>query len=82
MRLIDADFLKCEIDWYEPNADYIIRRYIDTAKTIDAVPVVHAHFVINSDGDCHCSNCETYIDSTSKYCNYCGAKLDEPDEKE
>lgn len=44
--------------------------------------VVHAHVVVNWLGDCRCSNCNENIDSTSNYCNWCGAKLDEPEQRE
>lgn len=42
---------------------------------------VHAHAVVNWLGDCHCSNCGKSIDCTSNYCNWCGAKLDEPEQR-
>lgn len=42
----------------------------------------HAHVVSNWLGDSHCSNCGESIESTSNYCNWCGAKLDEPEQCE
>lgn len=70
MRLIDADALRC------------LPGYIIFAPTIDAAPVVHAHIIVNWLGDCRCSNCEKSIDATSNYCNWCGVKLDEPEQCE
>lgn len=43
---------------------------------------LHAHTVTDWLGDCNCSNCKRNIDYTSSYCNWCGAKLDEPEERE
>lgn len=43
---------------------------------------VHAHVVSNWLGDCHCSNCGKIIDCTSNFCNWCGARLDEPEQCE
>lgn len=43
---------------------------------------LHAHVVTNWLGSCYCSNCKGNIDYTSSYCNWCGAKLDEPEERE
>ena len=55
---------------------------VHTAPAADVAPVVHAHVVVSWLGDCHCSGCEESIDSTSRYCNWCGAILDEPEQKE
>ena len=54
--------------------------YIDDAKTIDAVPVVHAHWIKNN---CYnvrgliyeCSNCNTVMFSAWNYCPNCGADM-------
>lgn len=43
---------------------------------------VHAHIVVNWLGDCRCSVCETLVDCTEPFCQHCGARLDEPEEKE
>lgn len=43
---------------------------------------IHAHIVVNWLGDCRCSYCETLVDCTEPFCQHCGAKLDEPEEKE
>lgn len=60
--------------------------YIDNAKTIDAVPVVHAHWIERraNNGNMHyvCSHCGKevsypYAKKRWKYCIDCGAKMDE-----
>lgn len=71
--------------------------YIDNAKTIDAVPVVHAHWVPqhpnNRTGKAYtfvCSNCKKFairsrqasIDELGYvFCPHCGAKMDEEEGK-
>ena len=42
----------------------------------------HAHVVVNWLGNCRCSACGTNIDCTSKFCCWCGAALDGPEERE
>ena len=90
-RLIDAEKLFADII----NEPYIngfvfnlIKDMIKKAKTIDAVPVEHGHWVWkNSNMGCykvtHCSICdhlalfncnESYEESS--YCPNCGAKMD------
>ena len=46
--------------------------------TVDAVPVVHAHYVKGSNGEWYCSNCRRIDDkySVARYCWNCGAKMD------
>ena len=60
--------------------------YIDNAKTIDAVPVVHAHWIERraNNGNMHyvCSHCGKevsypYAKKRWKYCIDCGAMMDE-----
>ena len=48
----------------------------------DVAEVIHAHIVINWLGDCHCSNCGEYCDSSKEICASCGARLDEPEWRE
>lgn len=53
--------------------------YIDNAKTIDAVPVVHAHWNEDECGFYSCSNCGYEWDEAeykTKYCPECGAKME------
>lgn len=87
-RLIDADemiknlaAMRDTLGYDAISIDGMIKGLLDSPK-IDAEIVVHGHCVINWLGDCHCSNCNGYIDYTSKYCNWCGAKLDESEERE
>lgn len=86
MRLIDADeLLKDKVS----NA-YISRFEIENALTVDAEPVVHAHWIIQYDlGEpcgAICSNCECEISYDrnglfdtleARRCSQCGAKMDE-----
>ena len=56
-----------------------IMKAIETAPTVDAVPVVHAHFTdINlCFGTMYeCSNCKNWNISADAYCSICGAKMD------
>lgn len=82
MRLIDADavmkkFKSC--DWYVPDDEARATFTVDSASTVDAKPVVHAHW-IDSPWRWTCSNCgggESYwLAEEFKYCPYCGAKMD------
>ena len=88
MRLIDADeLLKDKVS----NA-YVSRFEIENAPTIDAEPVVHAHWIrkrstpFSGDNDWECSNCGNgcRLDigyRPKKYCGDCGAKMDEENNK-
>ena len=60
--------------------------YIDNAKTIDSVPVVHAHWELAHEDTAYdnvwiCSNCGEDFTQHRKpkfiYCPNCGAKMDE-----
>lgn len=63
--------------------------YIDNAKTIDAVPVVHAHWIrqdsVFKREIFKCSNCGHFLDFSgvnagrgiANYCPNCGTKMDE-----
>ena len=75
MRLIDADeILK--------DPTHIGFMTIIEAKTIDAVPVMHAHYIQKSFYDYECSNCHVHCHVESvctiydNYCPNCGAKMD------
>ena len=67
---------------YEYNKEgYIL--LLKNAPTIEAKPVVHAHWIEEGE-DLVCSNCEEYAlwncecySECSKYCPYCGAQMDE-----
>ena len=64
--------------------------YVDNAKTIDVVPVIHAHWIESraKSGNAHytCSHCGKevsypYANNRWKYCIECGAKMDEEENK-
>ena len=67
----------------------ILLNFLDNAPTIEAKPVVHAHWkskIIRestwSDDDYaeevyNCSNCNMTIEYNTPYCPYCGAQMDE-----
>ena len=50
----------------------------ENAPTIDAVPVIHARWILiqNGSGVCSACNRNDHIDSLAAYCRYCGAKMD------
>lgn len=74
MRLIDADAIIYE---YERvfKTKFVKESVIDKMPTIDAVPVVHGHW-IGSDYD-KCSLCGCMELGRTYYCPHCGAKMDE-----
>ena len=81
MRLIDADALIKELeklDWQELYLPIHFKEWlIDEAPTIDAVPVVHGHW-IDCDGYRECSRCGwLHAHNRLNYCPICGAKMDE-----
>lgn len=96
MRLIDADVLLEKVQFRLPidnhNAEVISgcvgisRRLIETAPTIDAVPVVHGVWERSIDNDClmhKCSVCGARVvkglyeyKNPNLYCYHCGAKMD------
>jgi hypothetical protein len=99
MRLIDADaldeILKDLESRYNKWLFYIsakavanVRKIVYAMKTVDAVPVVHGHWIehlhFNYDGeysgsDYECSCCgfnDVYDTEDYNYCPHCGAKLD------
>lgn len=57
---------------------------IDEMPTIEAKPVVHAHWMKDKFGESYCSKCYVYAvidedgrERKSKYCPCCGAQMDE-----
>lgn len=79
-RLIDAnELLKDKVS----NA-YISRFEIENAPTIDAEPVVYAHWFTERSISPFpiCSNCNTVNACHSPYCGGCGAKMDKEAEQE
>lgn len=99
MRLIDAEALresfykkfdKEELQYTQPfiHASLILlEKFIDHAPTIEAKPVVHAHWKKENDLFFVCSNCGTTCPYNfesdfithweCKYCPICGAQMDE-----
>ena len=77
MRLIDADALieLLNDNGVPYNAD--VNYFITNAPTIDAVEVVHGHW-IDCDGYRECSRCGwLHAHNRLNYCPICGAKMDE-----
>ena len=98
MRLIDAEaffeeeFKRCGdfplVGTCSKDNEYLGNR-LSVAPTIEAKPVVHAHWISKNHHGYEwifvCSNCD-YIDGypfndRSNYCPNCGAKMDEPIEE-
>lgn len=100
MRLIDVDELNFEKlqdtnGKAIPANEYIAflkgaiaaEELVKNAPTIDAEPVVHAHWIISFDNpyrrkQCFCSACGKKnsvagINQEVPYCHWCGAKMDE-----
>lgn len=98
MRLIDADNIQDELAALilysagTPEGECVeyAHNLIDAQPTIDAVPVVHAHWVScedEYDDEYKCSACggPQFFEMTPqmegwKYCPYCGARMDEEKE--
>jgi len=95
MRLGDLDALKAQFlkdairlgGEDDPWSMDAIETEIDSAPTVEAVPVVHARWIshleddsIAPPGSCACSNCHHFTRSPLiyvwKYCPNCGARLD------
>lgn len=86
MRLIDADKIDCLS--LEAVVKSQAQDYIDSQPTIDAEPVVHAHWDKYADEDLEpywkCSHCNRELSDNPFYynrCPYCGAKIDEEAEE-
>ena len=57
---------------------------IKKAPAVDAVPVIHAHWIKQNGFDnlFACSNCEEFTEcGEDNYCRHCGAKMDEKTEE-
>lgn len=87
-RLIDADELHEIINWTHmkpPFSKKAVHRYIDMARTVDAKPVRHGHWV-RKGLLYHCSACgygafKSDFVFGARYCPTCGAKMDERTEE-
>ncbi len=94
MRLIDADSIQEELAALilysagTPEGECIdyAHNLIDAQSTIDALPVVHAHWIEfrTNSGNTHykCSHCGKevsypYAKKRWKYCIECGARMDD-----
>lgn len=93
MRLIDAEALENEIAktmrYVPKDAVLDVACMVNRAPTIEAKPVVHAHWVTDFDFDPEeeqelyfyfCSKCKKELfgyKEDFKYCPYCGAQMDE-----
>lgn len=68
--------------WWElPNGKFTdgvtLQSVIHSMPTIDAVEVVHGHWIEGLDGSCMCSECSQVIRyEIGYYCPNCGAKMD------
>ena len=89
MRLIDADELHELLNWTfkrPPYSKKTVREYINMARTVDAEPVRHGHWIEHVESDpiteepvqfgWRCSRCGRWEEYKEDYCN-CGAKMDE-----
>lgn len=81
MRLVDADKLKISYDGHFVG---VAKNDLDNAPTIEAEPIIHAHWVESEEGYFSCSNChndamiELYKNSQklTPFCPNCGAQMD------
>ena len=72
-------------DWdggYNPERERCIREHMANIPAVEAVPVVHAHWIEEPDrvNHWHCSNCGCPVGIASiayRYCYVCGAKMAE-----
>lgn len=93
MRLIDAEEFQKFIEKQDESADYTIyhfEEWLEQQPTIEAKPVVHAHWleqIIDGGQELMCSNCGEYAlmndefySEFSKYCPYCGAQMDKKED--
>lgn len=96
MRLIDADNAdavaktlfggQIGITFYQA-----VHATIDALPTIDAEPVVHAHWIYerykgmwpcgSRRPEQKCSNCGSWSQTDGNYCSDCGARMNEPPTK-
>lgn len=91
-RLIDADKLRQAMDGtneYATLCRWQILEVIDRQPAVEAVPVVHGHWVVKEKiGKLVCSNCGKrinvkreiqikYAKEHEHFCYNCGAKMDE-----
>lgn len=57
-------------------------RKLTEENKVEMKPVIRAHAIIDWLGNTKCSNCGNIdINVTEPYCQHCGARLDEPEER-
>ena len=85
-RYIDADELEKRtvlVEGDEFDGEYVIPyASFEMVPTVDAVTVIHAHYIYKNFDDYECSNCHVHCHVESvctiynNYCPNCGAKMD------
>lgn len=81
-RYIDADLLKEVVLGWEPSLDNEQLEYeIDTMPTADVEEVKHGEWKECGFMNLQCSICHKYNVEKSRFCPYCGAKMDGGKEK-
>ena len=76
-RLIDANDLWQKTFICDEVAE--VRKFIENAPTVDAVPVVHGRWIHKGAWHIECSECNyilAHIGEAKNYCPNCGAKMD------
>ena len=86
MRLIDADKLIERLKTNEELYGYLGINDIESAPTVEAKPVIHAHWEwkktpFGKDVP-FCTHCNKTGFYTTNYCSCCGAKMDEEEEND
>lgn len=85
-KLIDADKLKEHYAWWDNEDKKIFDTIIDLQPIVDAEPVRHGRWILQTNGHGMCSTCGTFVDllngMTWEYCPQCGAKMDEVTDNE
>lgn len=83
MRLIDADSLKRDFNVFYGGVGHaaIATWIINDAPGVDAVGAVHGRWIEKTnpcrfDFKYNCSACHSGSDLATKFCPYCGAKMD------
>lgn len=62
--------------------NYVLMKKELYDKIKDAKPAIHAHAIVDWLGNYKCSNCGNIdLNITEPYCQHCGARLDEPEER-
>lgn len=77
-RYVDVEKLIAEYDRVHIGPPGSARKLMEKAPTADVAEVIHANWIISSDGYYpYCSNCKHEPESgkMSKYCPECGAMM-------